>query len=180
MAASNVEAVQTLDRAIRRRLTESNGGVLPHDLAAAVVEAATEHLGDDDDRTMGDLNALFGLALPEPAGRVPLDDLQEAVGEIASILYRQDNLLDVLGTVATDWAVLGVSPQGTATMMSDGGIGLYEFTVDDRVYFFTLAEPDVCETEWWFAHAVGDLDARAHAIDGAQAAIGVAEYADDE
>jgi hypothetical protein len=65
-------------------------------------------------------------------------------------------------------------------MMSDGGIGLYEFTVDDGVYFFVLAERDVCDSQWWFAHTVNDLASRAEAIRSAEAAYAMTEDADDE
>jgi hypothetical protein len=65
-------------------------------------------------------------------------------------------------------------------MTSDGGIGLYEFTVDGGVYFFVLAEPDVCEAHWWFAHGVNDLDSRTDAIADACAAIGIGEGNEDE
>jgi hypothetical protein len=54
-------------------------------------------------------------------------------------------------------------------MMSHGGIGLYEFTVDDGVYFFVLADPEVCDSQWWFAHAVNDMETRAEAVRSAEA-----------
>ena len=63
-------------------------------------------------------------------------------------------------------------------MMSDGGIGLYEFTVDVGVYFFTHAALDVEEPQWWFAHAVTDAQTRAGAIAAGRAAIGASDDED--
>jgi hypothetical protein len=177
-APSIVDAAQALDRAIRRKLAGPNTGVLPDDLAAAVIEAASELLDGEDECTVAELNELFGLALSEPAESVPLDDPQEAIEEIVGNLYG-DDLLDLLGTVASDWSVLASTPQGAASMMSDSGICLCEFTVDDRVYFFILAEPDVCDANWWFAHDVGDLDSRARSIEGWRGSFALTEDDDD-
>lgn len=171
---TNSEAAQILDRAIRRRLTGSDGGDLPHDLTAAVLEAAVVLLVDEDECTVGDLNALFGLRWHQPEWTLPLDDVEAAINEVEENLYSEECVLELLiQTVATAWSVVGSSPEGSATMMSDGGIGLYDFTMDDGVYFFVLAERDVCDSNWWFAHPVGDLASRANAIRSARTAFGI-------
>jgi hypothetical protein len=154
--------------------------VLTYDLTAAVIEAASEVLGDADECTVAELNAMFLLDWREPEWCLPLDDMQEAIGQIAWNLSSDYLLLDLLETVASDCSVLATTPEGTATMMSHDGIELREFTIDDGVYFFLLAESDVCEAEWWFAHGVADLLSRASAVENALAAIGLTEDADYE
>lgn len=176
MPSFNPEAARVLDRAIRRKLTGSNGGDLPHDLTAAVLEAAVELRPDEDECTVDELNALFGLRWLQPEWTLPLNDLEAAINEIEENLYSEESVLELLmETVASAWSVIGSSPEGSATMMSDGGIGLYDFTMDDGVYFFVLAERDVCDSDWWFAHTVGDLESRASAIRDAQAAFGISD-----
>jgi hypothetical protein len=181
MPSFNPDAANVLDRAIRRKLTASNSGDLAHDLTAAVLEAAVELLRDEGECTVDELNALFGLRWFQPEWTLPLNDLEAAIDEIEENLYSEEGVLELLmGTVASAWSVVGSSPEGSATMMSDGGIGLYDFTIDDGVYFFVLAECDVCDSQWWFAHAVGDLESRADAIRDAQAVFGIAGGDDDE
>jgi hypothetical protein len=178
---SDVDPTAALNRAIRRKLTGPGGGDLPRDLTAAVLEAAVEVLGDEGECTIAELNELFGLSWREPDWDLPLHDLKEAIGVAQENLYSEDDLLDFLRcTVASDWNVLGSSPEGTATMMSDDGIGLYDFTVDDGVYFFVLAERDLCDSQWWFAHAVNDMESRSEAIRSAEAAFAMTEDTDDQ
>ena len=174
------EPAEALDRAIRRKLTDGGGNDLAYDLTAAVLEAAVELLDDEDECTVAELNELFGLNW-EPSYRyLPLDDLTEAINEVKENLYSESDLLDFLMcTIASGWSVLGATPEGTATMMSDGGIGLYEFTVDDGVYFFVLAERDVCESQWWFAHAANDMESRTDAIRSAEASFAISDDGDD-
>ncbi len=180
MSSFNPEAASVLDRSVRRKLTGSDGGDLPHDLTAAVLEAAVVLLVDEDECTVDDLNALFGLRWLQPEWTLPLNDLEAAISEVEENLYSEDGVLELLAqTVASAWSVVGSSPEGTATMMSDGGIGLYDFTMDDGVYFFVLAERDVCDSQWWFAHAVGDFESRRSAIQDAQAAFGISDASDD-
>ena len=173
MASLKAEAAQELNRAIRRTLVGPTTGLLPYDLAAAVVEVAIEFLGYDDECSIAELNALFGLDLDEPDWTVALNDVPAATWAIERLLHGEEALLGMLALVTRDWSVVASSPGGTATMMSDDGIGLYEFTVDGRVYFFTLAEPDVCDTQWWFAHGVGDPESRARAMRDGRSVIGL-------
>ena len=181
MPAFDAEARSALDRAIRRKLvTGPSTGALPYDLASAVVEVAVERLAGEDDCCIGDLNALFNLDLEETDWEVPLDDVKAATWTIERVLHGEQAIVGMLlGTVAHDWSVVDSSPGGTATMMEDDGIGLHQFTVDDRVYFFTLGEPDVCETRWWWAHDVGDIETRAGAVQEGRAAIGMSTQPDD-
>ena len=181
MPPSIVEAARALDRALRRTFLEANQGVLTYDLTAAVIEAAREIL-DTDECTVAELNDMFMLDWHEPEWSVPLNDPPEAIGMIARNLSSDLLLLDLLRkrTVATDCRYLASTPEGTATMMSNDGIALMEFTIDDGVYFFLLAESDICEVEWWYAHGVADLLSRASAIENALGAIGPTEDSDDE
>jgi hypothetical protein len=172
VAAFDTEASQALAQAIRRMLVGPHTGVLSYDLAAVVVEVAVEFLGNDE-CCIADLNALLALDLDEQHWEVRLDDVNAATWTIERVLHGEEALIGMLATVTNDWSVVDSSPGGTATMMSDDGIGLYDFTVDNRVYFFTVAEPDVCETQWWSAHDVGDIDARARAIRDGRSVIGL-------
>ena len=77
----------------------------------------------------------------------PLLLARQGLGDLTQNLLVDWDVPEFLKcTVASSSGVLGSSPEGTATMMSDGGIGLHEFTVDDSVNFFVVAEPDVCES----------------------------------
>jgi hypothetical protein len=170
LASLRSNAHEALVRAIRRTLTQLAGGELVHDLTAAVIETARGLLGDRDECTVAQLNELFGLSWREPHCLFPLDDLPRAIVEIEQNLYFDWDMLEFLdSTVARDSSALGSSPKGSSTMLSDGGIGLYEFAVDDGVYFFVLAEHDVCDSQWWFAHAANDLESRIEAIRNAEA-----------
>ncbi len=170
----NVDAAHALDRAIRRMLVSGpTTGELAQDLAGPIVEVAVEFAGDEDECSVADLNELFGLDLDDPDSTVRLADRAAAVGAIARLLHGEEAIIAVLASVTLDWSVVASSPGGTATMMHDDGIGLYQFTVDDRVYFFMLGEPDVCDTQWWFAHRIGDATARASAVQAGRAAIGL-------
>jgi hypothetical protein len=175
-------------------LGNADGGRLRFDLAGALVDATIEVLdaggepggeSDEEDRfegdrqiTLADLNAMFALSLGEgsslPLNRfeIPLDERNAAIEEVAGFLVGEWDLIDVIMSVATTWSCLASSAEGTATMTSDSGIGLYEFTVDDGVYFFTHAELDVDEPRWWFAHAVYDAHTRVDAAEAGRATIG--------
>lgn len=157
---ANIDPAEVLDRTIREVL-DGSGNDLPHDLAAAVIDAAREVLIDQDECTVSQLNELFQLRWSDPDWILPLDDLPVAVSQVQQNLYEDWDLLGFLDcTVATSSSDLGSSPGGSATMMSGSGIGLYEFTVDDSVYFFVVADRDVCESQWWFAHNVNDMETR--------------------
>jgi hypothetical protein len=170
----DAEAAQALARAIRRKLMSGpSTGALPYDLASAVIEVAAERLASEDDCCIADLNAVFGLDLEEPTWVVPLADVNAATWTIERVLHGEQAIIGMLATVTHDWSVVASSPGGTETMMWDDGIGLYQFTVDDRVYFFTLGEPAVCETQWWWAHDVGDIEARARAIRDGRSVVGL-------
>jgi len=176
----DAEARTALDRAIRRKLVAGpSTGALPYDLASALIEVAVERLAGEDDCHIEDLNALFGVDLEEPDWEVPLDDVKAATWTIERVLHGEQAIIAMLATVTLEWSVVASSPGGTATMVEDDGIGLYEFTADDRVYFFTLGEPDVCETQWWWAHDVGDIEGRAGAIAEGRAAIGLSTLRGD-
>jgi hypothetical protein len=174
VALFDAEATEALARAIRRKLmTGPSTGALPYDLASAVIEVAVERLVGEDECCIADLNVLFGLDLEEPEWEVQLDDVGAATWTIERVLHGEQAIIGMLSTVTHEWSVVASSPGGTATMMSDDGIGLYQFTLDDRVYFFTLGEPDVCDTEWWWAHDVGDTEARAKAVRNGRSVIGL-------
>jgi len=188
-------SLQALERALRRMLGNADGGRLRFDLAAALVDATIEVLenhvesrrepdeedsiADERQITLADLNAMFGLSLGEDASlplnrfEIPLHERNAAIDEIAGFLVEESDLIDVIMSAATACSCIASSPEGTTTMMSDGGIGLYEFTVDDGVYFFTHAELDVDEPRWWFAHTVSDAETRVDAAEAGRAAIGV-------
>jgi len=176
----DAEPAQALARAIRRKfMSGPSTGALPYDLAAAVIEVAVELLAGEDECFIADLNVLFGLDLEEPEWEVPLDDVNAATWTIERVLHGEQAIIGMLATVTHEWSVVESSPGGTATMMSDDGIGLYEFTLGDRVFFFTLGEPDVCESQWWWAHDVGDVEARARAIGDGRSVIGLPADADE-
>jgi len=180
VASFDAEAAQALALAVRRKLMSGpSTGALPYDLASAVIEVAVERFAGEDECCIADLNVLFGLDLEEPEWEVPLDDVNAATWTIERVLHGEQAILGMLATVTHEWSVVESSPGGTATMMSDDGIGLYEFTVGERVYFFTLGEPDVCDTQWWTAHDVGDVQARARAIQDGRSVIGLPTQADE-
>jgi hypothetical protein len=172
----NLDASAALDRALRRTFQSSGGGKLRDDLAAAIVEAAADVAGSDEEYTV-DLNDVFGLRLNDPWLDLPVEDAHEAIAHLAETFVFEDDLFEAIQNVGTGCSLITSSPCGIATMMSDAGISVFEFTIDDTVYFFTYAEPDVCEMEWWSAHTVGDLAARASAIESVQTMIG---YESDE
>ena len=174
-----VAASQALARAIRRKLDGPSTGILPYDLAGAIVEVLIEFLGADATTSLAEINELFGFCLDEPGGWIELDDVPSVIAELAGWLYGEVALTDVLGVVTGEWSVVASSPEGTATMVSDSGIGLYQFIVDDRVYYFTVGDRDVCETEWWFAYVVGDTHAQTHAIRDGEAAVGLPANSDE-
>lgn len=169
-------ASRALTRALRRTFLGSDGGLLTDDLASALVAATIELFGNDTECSV-DLNDMFGLRLYEPLLPLPVEDLDETIQEIARILHFEHDLFDLIFKVGRGGSEVASSPRGTATMMSDDGITVYEFTIDDGVYFFNVAEPDVCEMEWWFAHTADDLESRARSIEDARSMIG---YDDDE
>jgi hypothetical protein len=160
-----------LGRCLRRGFLASDGGPLQEDLATAVVEATTEVMGSHAD-TPVNLNGLFELRLKEPHLVLPIEDVEHAVSEVATTIIFEHDIFDLLRNAATNHAHVISSSCGTATMMSDSGISVFEYTIDDGVYFFTYAEPDVCEMEWWFAHSVADVVSRAQAIENAKSMIG--------
>jgi hypothetical protein len=189
--ADGYEALRALERALRRMLGNADGGRLRFDLASALVDATIEVLDnhvqpavepdEDDDLdgersiTLADLNAMFALSLGEGSS-LALDrfDIQTRRRERG---HRRDRGFPGAG-MGSHRRHHASSPEGTATMMSDGGIGLYEFTVDDGVYFFTHAALDVEEPQWWFAHTVTDAETRTGAITAGRAAIGASDDAD--
>ncbi len=178
---------------------------LVDDAAIEVVESRRVSEVDDEDDDLADeedddleevryvsiaeINGMFALDLGNQRDGwaddldrrvIPLDDRPVGVALLADYLLAEWDLVDVLLTVASSWSVVASSPEGTATMMSDGGIGLYEFTLDDGVYFFTHCELDIEEPSWWFAHVVTDSETRANSIEAGRVAIGDTEDAGDE
>jgi hypothetical protein len=149
-------------------------------LVAAVVDAASEVLIGQDGCTVAELNELFGLCWVELDWSVSFAQPREGLQDLEQNLLIDWDVLEFLDySVATGSSLVGSSPEGTATMMSDGGIGLYEFTIDDGVYFFVLAEPDVCDSQWWFAHAVNDMKTRTEAIRSAASSFAVMVEGDE-
>jgi hypothetical protein len=156
-------ATRVLEHALRPVLRGADSGSLRDDVAWALVAAAKEvrdNVPAYRGITITELNVMLGLDIGEGYSDeqkdrydIDLENREEAASGVAEFLISDWDLHGVINRVAGSCSLLDVSP--------DGALGVYEFTVDDGVYYFDYAgDFEICQPSWWFGHTVNDSDAR--------------------